>query len=137
MVCSSCEMPVRHLWTFGMHPQFIGVGSGDWNTLEQCAECGALWVCVPHEPYESCRFWTPWSSDAATWRRLNAREHALIIHEWHNAVLRENWELLSPPELEHVEWWRNRTYRSLNAIDRKNERPVQYVEKSTDLQSYL
>jgi hypothetical protein len=137
MGCSSCEAPTRQLWTFGIHPQFNGVGSGEWNTLEECLECAALWVGVPHEPYGSCHFWTPWPADVAAWRRLNAREHALIIHEWHNAVLRENWQLLSPPELKHIEWWRIRTNRSLNAIDRNGERPVRYVENSADLRQFL
>jgi hypothetical protein len=135
MACSSCEAPTRRLWTFGHHPQFKQVSVGNWTTLEKCIECAALWVCVPHEPFGSCPFWTLWPSDVSRWRSLVARENGLIIHEWHNAVLRGSWQSLSALELTHVEWWRNRTYRSLNAIDRGNELPVRYVENSVDLQS--
>lgn len=114
--CENCERPNRTLWTFGLKPNLAVVSDGDWNSLERCAECGSLWVYVPHEPYAAFPFWTWWPSDEANWSSLNDRD-SRIIHEWHNAVIRETWPSLPQPEQAHVEHWRDRTYRGHNPID--------------------
>jgi hypothetical protein len=133
-------LSVRSLWTFGRPPTFVQRAVGNWNHLEECESCGALWVSVPHEPYASFRFWTLWPSSAEVWRRLNDRDQALIIHEWHDAVLRETWSELPAAEREHVEAWRERTYRRFNPIDRERAAGAQgphFVQKASDLARYV
>jgi len=136
--CSSCEAPDRVIWSYGRPPKLSCRDVGNWNSLEQCESCSALWVSVPHEPYASFTFWTLWPSDAVVWRRLNDRENGRIIHEWHDALLREAWEKLPEEERAHVEAWRVRTYRHYNPIDRGPDVPLpHYVKNSADLQAYL
>jgi hypothetical protein len=138
MSCTSCLAPLRRCWTYGRRPLLTALEHGDWNSLEQCAQCGALWVSVPHEPYASFPFWTLWPGDVQAWQRLNAFDGALVIHEWHDACLRETWTCLPADEQAHVQVWRERTYRYHNAIDRGASLPPgRYVQASSDLQRYL
>jgi hypothetical protein len=138
MRCPTCDADERSLWTFGRPPALVEKSVGNWNTLEECKTCGALWVQIPHEPYASFRFWTRWPSTFENWRRLNDREEALIVHEWHNAVLRETWADLPADERAHVEAWRERTYRHYNPIDRGPDTPKPtYVQSASDLQNYI
>ena len=136
--CEICERPGRTIWTFGRRPTLEDVSVGNWNSLEKCAGCGSLWVSVPHEPYASFPFWTWWPSDETNWSQLNERDSALIVHEWHNAVIREQWPSLPDDEQVHVERWRDRTYRHYNPIDRGPDvgRP-KFVETVADVSKYL
>jgi hypothetical protein len=139
-ICSTCQSGARSLWTLGRPPVLSRRAEGNWNWLESCDECGSLWVSVPHEPHASFKFWTLWPSTLEVWRDLNERDEARIIHEWHDALLRETWMDLPTEERAHVEAWRDRTYRRYNPIDRDHETPVperRYIQKSSDLAKYL
>src|SRR3954454_19158632 len=102
MSCPSCEAPNRVVWTYGRRPTLVRLDVGNWNSLERCASCNALWVSVPHEPHASFTFWTLWPADDIAWRRLNGRDDGRIIHEWHDAVLRDAWQSLPADERAHV-----------------------------------
>ena len=136
--CSRCGAPDRLLWTFGQPPNLEELETGDWNWLEQCEACGSLWVCVAYEPYASFKFWTLWPGTRDSWARLNSRENARIVHEWHAAVLRENWHKLPLGERGHVEAWRDRTYRHYNPIDRGPDvpKPVD-ISTPSDIDKFL
>lgn len=135
--CEGCERPNRTLWAFWRTPKLDEVSVGNWNSLEKCPLCGALWVSVPHEPYASFRFWTWWPSDEENWSRLNQEDSALVIHEWHDAVIREKWSSLPAAEREHVQGWRDRTYRHYNPIDRGPDvGQPEFVKTAADLSKF-
>lgn len=74
------------------------------------------------------------------WQHLNERDDARIIHEWHDAVLRETWTKLPIDERAHVDTWRDRTYRNFNPIDLSsavNAPKPRYIERAADLAKYL
>jgi len=138
MSCSTCEADERSLWTYGRPPALVRRIVGNWNFLEACETCGTLWIMVPHEPYASFTFWTRWPSTFEEWRRLDGKDEARIVHEWHDAVLRETWSALPEDERAYVEAWRERTYRHYNPIDRGPEMPrPTHVRRASDLQKYL
>lgn len=56
---------------------------------------------MPHEPYGGYMFFTAWSYDASSFNKLNEKDSALVLHEWHDAIIREYWQSLTP---EDVEW---------------------------------
>jgi hypothetical protein len=92
--------------------------------LRRCPECSQLWCEVPHEPYASFTFLTAWPYDQEAWQRVHDLDNAATLHEWHDAVIRENRKGLSQQEREAIERWRDRTYRHYNPIDRGPDVPI-------------
>ena len=136
--CPTCGHPPRVLWPFaepeGLRDRF----RGNWIFLKECPQCSELWAEVPHEPFASFPILARWPYDEATFRALNARDEGLILHEWHNAVLRERWSDLPPDEQEGIEAWRDRTYRRYNPIDRTlEEAPPRFVRESREIEEYV
>jgi hypothetical protein len=106
--------------------------------LLKCPDCGQLWCEVPHEPYASFLFWTAWPSTEEQWRRLIQIDQGRILHDWHDAVLREDYALLEGEEKEAVAFWRERTYRHYNPIDRSPEfSKPKYCSTSKDIEKYV
>ncbi len=133
-MCETCERPERSLWTFLNYPKLLEVVVGNWVMLRRCPECEALWCEVPHEPYASFVFLTAWPYDEQTWQSVHEIENGIVLHEWHDAVIREQWQNLADPEREAVEQWRDRTYRHYNPIDRGPEvRPPRHIENPSEL----
>ena len=132
--CDNCESPDRLLWTLGRLPVLESVSVGDWNKLKCCSSCNALWVSVPHEPYASFEFVTLWPSTQIQWERLNSEDAARVVHQWHNAVIAEQWANLPELEIEFVDRWRDRTYRNYNPIDAgPGYTPPTIIKHSDDL----
>lgn len=137
-MCDTCGRPQRSLWTFENYPQLAEVKVGNWIALQRCPECSALWCEVPHEPYASFTFLTAWPFDEQAWQSVHDIDEARPLHEWHDAVIRENWEELPRPEREAVERWRDRTYRHYNPIDRGPEVPKpKYIHVASELASVV
>ncbi|NOT31403.1 MAG: hypothetical protein HOP15_13230 [Planctomycetes bacterium] len=112
------------------------LGPGDWLELQRCANCSALWACGRHEPHGAKCIWTLWPGDEASWRRvLQGADGAAVLGEWHDAVLREDWLDLPPPERSDIERWRTRTRRELNPIDR--EGAPRFIPRSADIARHL
>ncbi len=138
MSCSNCQAPQRLLWTFGKLPKLDEVETGNWNEIKRCTTCDGLWVSVTHEPCVAFEFLPYWPYDVPTWRGLNSRDNAKPIHEWHNAVIRENWQSLPENEKQLIEQWRIRTYRNYNPIDRgTDEKPPVYVASAMDIEALI
>jgi hypothetical protein len=136
-MCPTCQAPERVLWTYGNFPELETVHVGNWITLKSCPDCGAYWCAVPHEPYGAFTFLTAWPYDVDTFVRLNEKDGGIVLHEWHNAVIREKWMALSPQEIEWIEHWRIRTYRHYNPIDCGPEmKATQYVQHSEEIDRY-
>jgi len=82
-------------------------------------------------------FLTAWPYTSELFHKLNARDDAIILHEWHDAVIRENWERLSPEEISWVEQWRTRTYRHYNPIDRGPEMKLpRFIHEAREISRY-
>jgi hypothetical protein len=82
-------------------------------------------------------FLTAWPYGPELFQRLSARDNARILHEWHDAVIRENWMQLSAEEIAWVEQWRDRTYRHYNPIDRGPEiEPPRFIHEAHELARY-
>jgi hypothetical protein len=82
-------------------------------------------------------FLTAWPYGAEIFDRLNSRENAVILHEWHDAVIRESWKNLSAEEVSWIEQWRHRTYYHYNPIDRGPEmKEPGFVRRAADIQLY-
>ena len=136
-MCPTCQSPERVLWTFGNYPRLPDVQVGNWMTLHQCRDCGAHWCSVPHEPHGGYVFLTAWPYRAELFARLNERDDAAILHEWHDAVIRENWMHLSAEEIAWIEQWRDRTYRNYNPIDRGPEKKQpRFIREARDIDRY-
>jgi hypothetical protein len=135
MNCTVCQHPTRRLWTYQVHPDFIHIQTGNWISLKECPECHQYWCEVPHEPYASFPFWTAWPYSKSEWVRLNTMDDALILHEWHTNIIREDFAGLPPIDQEAVEAWRNRTYRNFNAIDQTPE--FRYCNSSSAIETYI
>lgn len=112
-----CGQPERILWTYGSLPPLETVDSGNWISLQRCAECSAYWCAVPHEPYAAFTFVTLWPYDAPAWRKIHDLDNGQSLNEWHDAVIREAWNRLPPSGLADIEAWRQRTYFEHNPID--------------------
>jgi len=137
--CETCGHPGRVLWTFGHYPKLIKVKSRNYMSLEQCPECGHQWCMVPEEPFGSFPFWVSWPYEQQVFDLLIQKERGLLLHEWHEAMILENWQSLPAFEREYVEQWRNRTGRKHNFIDEhlnKERRPKKYIEKSWDIEKF-
>jgi len=125
------------MWTFGNYPRLPEVQVGNWITLHRCPDCTAYWCSVPHEPYGGYTFLTAWPYGSELFEQLNARDNATILHEWHDAVIRENWMRLSAEEVSWVEQWRDRTYRHYNPIDRGPEmKQPRFIHEVRELARY-
>jgi hypothetical protein len=135
-MCEECGQPSRVLWTFGQHPGFDEVSVGNWAALVRCRECGSLWVESPYEPYASFTFYARWPLDEKAWHELQKIEKGLPILEWHSMMIREKWQELPIEDRNHVERWRDRTYRQYNPIDGSGYTWT-LVRKSADLQRVL
>lgn len=136
-MCPTCESPKRVLWTFHNLPHLVIERLENWMALERCQACGALWCAVPHEPH-GYMLLTAWPYDTAVFDRLIAQHHGHILHEWHDAVIRETWQNLSAKEVEWIEEWRNRSHRNDNPIDQGPDmRPPQFVHESSEISRYL
>jgi hypothetical protein len=82
-------------------------------------------------------FLTAWPYKPELFRQLDARENAVILHEWHDAVIRENWHRLSSEEVAWIEQWGDRTYRHYNPIDRGPEmKPPRFIHEARDIGRY-
>lgn len=81
---------------------------------------------------------TAWPYDVSSFNKLNETDNALVLHEWHDAIIRENWQSLTPEEVEWVEQWRGRTYRHYNPIDRGTDvKPPKYVNESKQISAII
>lgn len=137
-MCPTCESPDRVLWTFGNYPKLVTERVGNWIALERCQSCGARWCSVPHEPYGGYTFLTAWPYDVVVFDQLNAQHGARVLHEWHDAVIRESWQSLSAEEIVWVEEWRDRSYRHYNPIDRGPDvKPPWFVRESSEISRYV
>ena len=135
MKCKECLYPQRRLWTYLVYPEFIDLKTGNWISLKKCPACDQLWCEVPYEPYAAFKFWAAWPYSIEEWERLNKIDSALILHEWHSSVIREDFKTLPEKEKEAVEHWRDRSYRNYNPIDRKPDN--KYCTESSDLDKYI
>jgi len=135
MKCTQCQFPERKLWTYASHPDFETIETGNWVILEKCSHCGQLWCKVPYEPYSSFPFWTAWQYTEEEWKRLNEIDNAMILHEWHANVIREELERLTKEDLEAVDAWRDRTYKQFNPIDKNPE--FKYCSSSEEIENYI
>jgi hypothetical protein len=122
-MCKTCGFPERTLWTFHNCPKLPDVAVGNWMALKQCPDCRAYWCEVPHEPYAAFTFLTFWPYDADAWQRVHSLDNGNALHEWHDAVLREQWQSLTDDEQEAIQRWRDRTYCHYNPIDRGPDVP--------------
>lgn len=116
----------------------MDIEATNWMALQKCPICEHLWCDVPHEPYASFDFWTAWPFSEEEWKRLIRIDQGLILHEWHDAIIREDFRLLPRREFDAVEGWRNRTYRHYNPIDRGPDvQKPRYCETSEDISRYI
>ncbi|MCH6259411.1 hypothetical protein MLD52_22845 [Puniceicoccaceae bacterium K14] len=135
MNCSHCQIHERRLWTFQARLGFEEVEKGNWIFLKRCPQCDQLWCEVPHEPFASFSFWAAWPYSIKEWKRLSETEEALILHEWHTNVIREEFDSLPEKEKADIESWRDRTYREFNVIDRDPD--FKYCNSSSDLEKHI
>lgn len=137
-MCSTCESPERVLWTYASYPTLDEVALGNWMCLRRCPDCGHLWCEVPHEPYASFTFLTSWPYAQDDWQRIHDQDNATTLHEWHDAVIRENWQGLASQEREAIDRWRDRTYRHYNPIDRGPDVPIpKKIKRASDIDRVL
>ena len=132
-MCSTCEFPMRRLWTFDKHPKFIEDQSEGWAIIEKCPECGQLWCEVMYEPHGAFSFWAAWPKTKEDWLALLKKDEGLPYYEWHEAVICEDYTKLPPEEKEAVEAWRRRAY-GLTPIDHRKPR---FCRISTDLEKFI
>ena len=78
-----------------------------------------------------------WPYDETTFKQLNFIDNALILHEWQDAVIREQWLDLPHCEQQLVESWRDRTYRSYNPIDNgATFNKPKYIHQADDIRRF-
>jgi hypothetical protein len=134
MPCSTCGQPDRALWTYGSLPPLEHVESGNYLSLQRCAECAAYWCAGLYEPYAAFRFATLWPHDAQTWRRIHDLDDGQSLREWHGAVLRETWQSAPAEARADIEAWRKRTSYGHNPIDQgPSYSPPRRIRKADDL----
>lgn len=137
-MCETCGNPERLLWGFSRYPEMQDVLVGDWIKLQACHQCGRLWCLVPHEPHASFVFITAWPYGKAEFSKLNEIDGAKILHEWHDAMIREYWQSLPEDERNAIGAWRQRTYMHYNPIDKGYAtEKFKYVKDSVDLAKYI
>ncbi len=115
--CKKCESEKRNLWTFKNYPKLNRIKNGYWLSLVQCPECLQYWIESFHEPYSSFAFLTKWDFDEKEFLRLLEIDNSSKLHEIHDKMIVDNWELLPPDEQEAIDTWRKRTYYQYNPID--------------------
>jgi hypothetical protein len=132
-MCETCGEPTRLLWTYENYPRLQDVKVGNWVSLQCCPQCGRLWCSIAHEPYAGFTFLTAWPYDVQSWLDVHG-DDGTKLHEWHDAVIREEWKTLSEVEREAIERWRDRTYRHYNPIDQGPDVPTpKHIRMASDL----
>lgn len=117
MSCPDCQAPEKILYAPSEKPAgLVNLQLGNWISLEQCGDCGALWCLSPYEPYAAFEYLVRWEFDAATWRRVHAADAGRALLRWHAAMIRENWQQLSAPARERIDQHRRRS-QGHNPID--------------------
>lgn len=138
VMCRTCESEKRDIWTYLKIPEIPDIKVANWISLKKCSECNALWCEVPYEPYASFKFLVKWPYGLEQFNYVSQIDNALILHEWHGAFIRENWQSLSRQETDAINQWRERTYMSHNPIDKDfNEKPLKYLYHSKSIQDYV
>ena len=137
-MCRTCESDNRNIWTYTNAPSLPDIKVANWISLQKCPECGALWCEVPYEPYGSFKFLVKWPYDEACFSSISSIDNSLILHEWHSAFIRENWESLNNNEIEAINKWRHRTYMNYNPIDKNlKENPAKYLATANGIAKYV
>jgi hypothetical protein len=133
MSCQTCGRPERVLLTSGSLPKMPTVERGDFIALDECPTCSALWCLTPHGPYYDL-FATWWPYDAPTWRRVHDLDRGKSLSEWHDAVIRESWELLPDSGKADIRTWCDHTYNGNNPIDQgPSFTPPEKILRMSDL----
>lgn len=132
-MCSTCEFPVRRLWTFHKHPKFVDDHSEGRAIIEKCPTCSQLWCEVMYEPHGAFSFWAAWPKKKEDWLALLGRDEGLPYNEWHEAVIVEDYAKLPEEEKAAVEAWRRRAY-GLTPIDQRKPR---FCRSSADLDKFI
>lgn len=132
-VCPTCEYPARRLWTFHRHPAFVETRGEDGAEWATCPACAQPWCEVMYEPHAAFSFWAAWPGNMAQWQDLRGKAGGVPFHEWHEAVIVEDYATLPAGEQAAVEAWRRRAF-GLTPIDHRRPR---FCRLSVDLEKFI
>jgi hypothetical protein len=102
-LCASCRSESQALWAIGPpYPVFDKVEAGSFVVLNECAECGQLWLESMYEPFGAFRYAVKWPGSIEQFKLARDKDQSFTLCKWHEAEVRVQGNRADANTLENI-----------------------------------
>jgi hypothetical protein len=102
-MCTNCRAESQTLWAIGPpYPRFKQVETGSFVVLNECSECGQLWLESMYEPFAAFKYSVKWPGSVELFKSARDKDQSLSLCKWHEAEVRVQGNNADAETLDHI-----------------------------------